>query len=558
MASSEGGNARGLVRTATLRTQFLLIVICSALIPLSLVSLWLTSSAVRSGEQLLAHHLDESANHFVSAINARWEHRRGNLYLLADNTVTRDVIARGSLTDFDRQFLTDAMQEISETVPSVELVDKNGIILWNSAAETSSRPPQADTTRDGLPRPAFLVSIPIPPDSAQVSLGYVRASLRLSDLFSPDSAQPVIPGGRLGIRDVRSGQVLIRIDRDVPFVETARVSIAGATWLTSRRMSDAGLEIALAAPLAPYVNPLRDAGRVGVLMLLAVASVALLSTIVLMSRVTRPLSELADAADAVAKGQLDAQVSGGGPAEVRKVGSAFNLMVGSLRSTLEKLAQRNAMAAVGEFATSLSHDVRNALTSIKVDVERVAHRPMDQASSAAVLQRVLNNVARLDSLVSGALRLARGERATRVELDIRQPVYAAAEIVAGAFASVPANLSVDTEGDALVVNGDSAALEQLLANVLFNSAQAVRPGGATRIRVFRENGFVAVEVADDGIGMNAEQVAQLRQPFTSSKSSGTGLGLPIAHQIAAAHAGELSVISESGYGTRVTLRLPSA
>ena len=82
-------------------------------------------------------------------------------------------------------------------------------------------------------------------------------------------------------------------------------------------------------------------------------------------------------------------------------------------------------AAVGEFATALSHDVRNALTSIKVDVERTVHRPMDEAQGSAVLQRVLNNVARLDSLVSGALRLARGKQDHRTGALSRRRPYPA-------------------------------------------------------------------------------------------------------------------------------------
>jgi signal transduction histidine kinase len=170
---------------------------------------------------------------------------------------------------------------------------------------------------------------------------------------------------------------------------------------------------------------------------------------------------------------------------------------------------------------------------------------------------VLNNVARLDSLVSGALRLARGKHMLLVDVDVRHPVRAAAEIVAGAFAAVPATLAIDVPDDPVTTSGDSSALEQLLANVLFNAAQAVRPGGAARIGILRHDGEVVIEVADDGIGMNREQIDRIQQPFHSSKSNGTGLGLPIARQIAAAHGGKLVVTSTPGRGTTVQLRLPT-
>ena len=198
-------------------------------------------------------------------------------------------------------------------------------------------------------------------------------------------------------------------------------------------------------------------------------------------------------------------------------------MTASLRSTLDALSQHNAMVAVGEFAAALSHDVRNALTSIRVDVERTAHRPMDEAHGSAVLQRVLNNVACLDSLVSGALRLARGKHMMLIDVDVMPSVRAAAEIVAGAFAAVPATLAIDAPDEPVMARGDASALEQLLANVLFNAVQAVRPGGEAHVRVVRDTGAVVFET-DDGIGMDDEQISRIQQPFHSSKSNGTGLG----------------------------------
>lgn len=84
----------------------------------------------------------------------------------------------------------------------------------------------------------------------------------------------------------------------------------------------------------------------------------------------------------------------------------------------------------------------------------------------------------------------------------------------------------------------------------------MRPGGQARISVARTADAVVVEVADNGSGMDDDQIARLEQSFHTSKSNGTGLGLPIARQIATAHGGELVIASGLGRGTRVTLRLP--
>jgi signal transduction histidine kinase len=548
-------------RVSTLRGQFLLIVIGGAVIPLGLVALWLTSAGVRSGEELLNHHLDQSGEQFAAAMHRRWDYREGYLLYLAGNDVTTSVMERGVVSPADSAFLDQATSQVEETIPFVELTDSGGRVLWSSSPATrlvaSSR---SSTTAlpDTALSPSYSVSYPIPPDPGQARIGVLRATLAVSGMIPPDSARPIVPGARLGVRQSTTNQILVPLHPEVEFTQESRVTIGSETWLArTRSLKDAGLEMVLAAPLGPYVGPSLAAGRVGIIALILVGGVVLTLTVLLTTRVTKPLRELALAADAVSRGELEQQVTAGGPLEVRRVGGAFNVMTTSLRSTLEALSGHNAMVALGEFATALSHDVRNALTSIKVDVERTLHRPMDEARGSAVLQRALNNLARLDALVSGALRLARGKHMELVSIDLRGPVRAAAEIVAGAFAVVPATLTIDVPDAPVIASGDASALEQLLANVLFNAAQAVRPGGQAHVRLVRETQAVVIEITDDGIGMDEEQIAATLRPFRSSKSNGSGLGLPIARQIAAAHGGELVVASRKEVGTTVQLRLTS-
>ena len=127
--------------------------------------------------------------------------------------------------------------------------------------------------------------------------------------------------------------------------------------------------------------------------------------------------------------------------------------------------------------------------------------------------------------------------------------------MAGAFAAVPATLRVCLPDRAVHVRGDAKALEQLLANLLFNAAQAVRPGGAAQLALRLDEGAAVIEIADDGIGMDEGQIARLERPFGSTKANGTGLGLPIARQIVAAHRGTITIQSRPGCGTTVVVRL---
>jgi signal transduction histidine kinase len=289
--------------------------------------------------------------------------------------------------------------------------------------------------------------------------------------------------------------------------------------------------------------------------LLVVALLAIALTAVLATRATRPLKELAAASDAVTHGNLDRRVSLGGPSEVRHVGSAFNAMAENLRTTLHALSHRSALAAVGEFATSLSHDVRNALTAIKVDLDRTAMRELADPVADDLVHRALNNVARLENTVTGALRVARRGHSPAVRADLRPVIRAAMDTVSGTFASIPATLDADLPSEPVLVDCDAAALEQLFANLLFNAAQALPAGGHARVALSAVNGMAEVLVSDAGTGITPSEMEKLATPFYSSKPNGTGLGLPMARQIVAGHGGDLSIESEKGLGTTVRVRL---
>lgn len=102
------------------------------------------------------------------------------------------------------------------------------------------------------------------------------------------------------------------------------------------------------------------------------------------------------------------------------------------------------------------------------------------------------------------------------------------------------------------------AVEQLLLNLLLNSAQALEPGGRASVTVDIDGSDVRVVVTDTGGGISPDDLEHVLDPFFSTKGDGTGLGLPIARQIAAAHGGSLKIESVPGDGTRVEVRLPRA
>ena len=106
------------------------------------------------------------------------------------------------------------------------------------------------------------------------------------------------------------------------------------------------------------------------------------------------------------------------------------------------------------------------------------------------------------------------------------------------------------------VTGDADALETLFVNLLRNAAQALGPGGRAELSLVSRGGEVEVDLRDDGPGMSPEQLEVAFQPFSTTRPGGTGLGLPIARQIAYAHGGDVEITSTQGAGTCVRVRLP--
>ncbi len=544
-------------RPYSIRSHILLIVLLAAVLPLALVGIWLARTSVRSGEKLLREHLVASVDRFAEMTNDRWGRVHGELLWVTGNESVTGMLARGRMTVADSQFLNELSLDVKESIVDISILGENGEPIWNS--------PSRVVRRGGLNMPLSLrlVKIEQPvvtPDGD--SVGTASANVRLAAIIPADSGRPLVHGSRVAIRGTTGGNdVLVALDPSMGFPASERITIDGHVWLVAMRRLDTGhsgppLEIAVASPLSSYTQPFTNAGNVGFIALMLVVLLSLFFTFFLSSRLAGPLMEMDAAANSVARGNLERRVHATGPSELYRLADTFNLMTDSLRGTLDELTRRNSLAAVGEFATSLSHDVRNALTSVKLHMQRAAKRPVTDPVSHDLILRALNDVSRLDAAVTGALKVARSGQVVLEEVELQRAVRTAADSAGGAFAAVPATLDLDLPSDPIMVRGEYASLQQLFANLLFNAGQAVQSGGATRVSMERNDGYVIVSVADNGAGMNAEEIANLEKPYYSTRAEGTGLGLPIARRIAAAHGGEIRISSASGSGTTIEVKLP--
>jgi two-component system OmpR family sensor kinase len=281
---------------------------------------------------------------------------------------------------------------------------------------------------------------------------------------------------------------------------------------------------------------------------------ALLLGLWLSRRISGPVQALARASDEIASGNYAVQVPvGRGGSEVSHLSERFNEMAARLAATEERERQ---------FLMSVSHELRTPLTAIKGHVDALRDGLIEEPELvAASLDVVANEATRLERLVGDVLDLAklRAHRFTvhTEEVDMGRLVEhaygffgdeARRREIAFTFAGADGAPTVITDGDRVL---------QVITNLLKNAFRWTPDGGTIGLALESRNGTVRVEVSDSGPGISSEDASRIFSPFVSSDTQGTGLGLPIARELAGALGGRIELETEPGHGSRFRLVLPA-
>ena len=551
--------------TPSLRTKFLLAVLLGAVLPLAVFGLWLTGTAERSAEALLRSRLKANLSQVVGETSERWLTVRSELLDLCESPSVQMVLADSirpgpPLYDAGGAVLDRRFQSLESSVHSVAIKDRSGAVrvrLPAEGAEPRTIPLQSVSV---LP-----VSLPVYDPGSGIRIGVLEARLRLSSIL-PETTWGGVAGSLLLAFHPTSGAALSPVPFDPALLSQDRFDHSDGPWVNERvTLHEPPLELAMAAPLTPFMEPFSDAARQNLLLLLVVTAAGTVLALLLSWPVTRALGSLVEAAEGVSRGSLDETVDESRSDEVGRLAKAFNTMTASLRGTLHRLSQQEALASVGEFAAGLAHEVRNPLTSMRVDLQRAEEKLPPDSEARSLIEEVLSQVDRVDRSVTGALRLARSGQVDRGVIDLREPLAAAAHEAEPRFrARDGAFLPLELGPEPLWVDGNAAALQQLFLNLLLNAAEALGGGGRAGVGVDASPGVgeeaekrrVKIVVWDEGKGVPPEAVSMVFDPFYSTRPEGTGLGLAIAQRIAVAHGGSLTMESVEGEGTRMILHLP--
>lgn len=230
-----------------------------------------------------------------------------------------------------------------------------------------------------------------------------------------------------------------------------------------------------------------------------------------------------------------------------------------LREAQEQVVRSTKLAAIGELAASVAHEINNPLTSVLGYASHLLRRPDLPEDPKKLLRIMEQETLRVRKIIRNLLDFARQRPSWMRPVDLLQPLKETVALVQGVAETSRVKIHEEYDGTPVIVKMEPNEIKQVFINIVNNALQAMPDGGDLTIRQ-RINGQneACVEFIDTGIGIPAENKDKIFEPFFSTKGegSGTGLGLSISYRIIHNHGGRIEVESEPGRGSTFRVVLP--
>jgi len=282
--------------------------------------------------------------------------------------------------------------------------------------------------------------------------------------------------------------------------------------------------------------------------------------------VTKPLRRLSSSMEQVQHGNLDVQAGPHGTAEIDGLVEGFNDMVARLRHAREveedarrkHLTRVEQLAALGEMAASLAHEIRNPLSGTKAAVDVLAAEETNE-EPRRILRHVSQELARVDGVVRQLLSFAKPKTPVLAKVDLNEIIDNAVMLSMPRAMAQGATLDVRRSSERCDVLADGDMVQQVIVNLLINALQALEriPDGAIVVSMDVSNGQVACSVRDNGPGVPADKAETIFRPFMTTKARGTGLGLATSRRLIELQDGRLWLENQGEPGACFTFTLPA-
>ena len=327
------------------------------------------------------------------------------------------------------------------------------------------------------------------------------------------------------------------------------------------------LVVVTVADMEEFLGPYRR-GQVLYLVFVMFLVVAAGGAFVILAQETMSsLEELTLASERIGEGELTPWLPPPGPDEVGRLSQAFSLMLGRLKAMMRQNEVARRMAVAGEVTAQLSHEIRNPLSSIRLNLQSL-DREIRQGSVPTdlpeVLRLCLREIDRLDEAVGSVLELGQPRPPAFQPCELNEVVAESLRIVAPRFKARRIKVAFDSRTECDRVLGDEGQLRGVFLNLFLNAFDAMPAGGELNVWTHCQpddtGGIEAqVHILDSGAGIREEIRNLVFEPFFTTKAGGSGIGLSVASQTLAAHGGRL-ILAEprrNGCGAHFVVGLPA-
>ena len=282
----------------------------------------------------------------------------------------------------------------------------------------------------------------------------------------------------------------------------------------------------------------------------------------LAERIADPVNRLTRATRRIARGDLDARVAITSSDELRRLVQDFNRMAGELQHQQKELEQTHRLEAWAEMARQVAHEIKNPLTPIQLNAEHLRRVHADRGKPLSpVLEEcvatILAQVKLLRQIASEFSSFASSPVVAPAPVDVSELLR---ETIDPYRTGLRDRIQFDIEvpSDLPPVNVDRTLVSRSITNIVENALHAMPVSGILTVFVRPVDSAVRIRVSDTGLGMDATALARAFEPYFSTKTTGTGLGLPIAKRNIELNGGTIAVTSERDRGTTVEVTLPIA
>jgi two-component system nitrogen regulation sensor histidine kinase NtrY len=284
------------------------------------------------------------------------------------------------------------------------------------------------------------------------------------------------------------------------------------------------------------------------------------------ARVTRPVEQLAHAAQEVAAGNWNVRVDVFGADELGQLADSFNRMTTELLGQRERLVQAERVAAWRELARRLAHDLKNPLFPLQLTMENLVRaREQSPEQFEEVFREssktLLAEIANLKAIVGRFSEFSKMPQPQFRPVPLNDLIRGVAQLFQAQLEGPGrAKISCELQLDPLLkpVAADGELLHRAISNLVLNAIDAMPQGGTLTLRTRYESGKALIEVADSGPGLTPKEREQIFTPYYTNKPQGTGLGLAIVQSVVSDHGGTIRVQSEPGRGSTFVIELPDS